>query len=712
MGIRTPLTLAAAFCLALTSALPARAQGSAAGENTVVYDSEFFARYSVNNAEDMLRLIPGVSTILDTRDDQQERGFGSAGAQVLINGRRFPGKSNEINTNLRRISPDAVLRVELIRGVSGDIAVQSGGLLVNLVLREGETLANSGSWELNFRFNDQGDEGVDGLISYAGSWRNISYNFGLERNLWSPPAGDARWTYRFHDETYFHPTGEVLEVRPQNWQRDHEKWIYTAGLIYDFANRDRLQLNAFYQTLAIQEKETTPFVRFDTGGNEILRATDYRSRDNEFNSILELSAQYEAELGPGGLTALYLHRTDTRPIIDFRNRFTATDKIELSRSLSDSERGEDIGRLSYIWPVAMDHTLEFALEGARNTLDQTFRVFFDTDMNGTLEEIAIPTANAHVEESRGEAYVSHTWAPNADLSLDSSLAFELSEISNNYPFSPKRQLSFFKPRFDLRYQRAPTDQIRLLVERTISQLDFRNFVPSYDVVDQKIQAGNPGLAPEKTWIFELGYEKRLADDGGVIDVRGFYHAITDHIDKIPFIDQNNDLVSAEGNISDATLYGIEGNASVRLGWIGLPDATLSLRYLQQWSDLADPFTGESRRLLDDYGGYSYDISLRHDIRAWNASYGFTLQSKGGEQFVSDLFVREYYTVDPRWTGFVEKRVFGNATLRIEAQNLFGATEFKRRTLYQTNVIDGTVRRFEQWHEDRDLRIAVRLRGLF
>jgi outer membrane receptor protein involved in Fe transport len=707
-----PPALAVALFLAALHALPASAQDGNANENTVVYDEDFFARYSVNNAEDMLRLIPGVPTILDTRAEQQERGFGTAGAQVLINGRRFPGKANEINTNLRRIAPDSVLRVELIRGVSGDIAVRSGGLLVNLVLHEGAGLGGTGSWELNARFNDKGDKGLDGLLSYNGVWRQISYSLGIERNLWSPPAGDARWTQRFHDEFYFHPTGELAETRPQAWQRDHEKWIFTGGLIYDFTNRDRLELNAFYQTLGIQEKETTPFVRFDTDGVETLRATDFRSREFDFFSILELSGQYEAELGPGGFTGLILHRRDNRPLSDYRNRITAEGTTELNRSNSVLKRGEDILRVSYVWPLSAQHVLEVTAEGARNTLDQTFRVFFDLDDNGTLEEVAIPTAVAHVEETRGEIFVSHKWAPSEALSVDSSLNFEFSKISNNFPFSPERRLNFLKPRLDARYKLGQSSQLRLLVERTVSQLDFSNFVPSYEVVDQRIEPGNPGLAPEKIWIYEAGFEHRLANDGGVLDFRAFYHQITDHIDKIPFIDQNNNLVSAQGNIADANLYGIEGRASVRLGFIGVPDATLSLRYLRQWSDLIDPFTGDTRRLLDDLGGYSYDASIRHDITPWNMSYGLTLQSKGGEQFISDLTVQQFYTVDPRWTGFIEKRVFGNATLRVEAQNLFGATEIRRRILYATNVLEGTVRRTEQWDETRDLRVAVRLRGLF
>jgi outer membrane receptor protein involved in Fe transport len=231
-------------------------------------------------------------------------------------------------------------------------------------------------------------------------------------------------------------------------------------------------------------------------------------------------------------------------------------------------------------------------------------------------------------------------------------------------------------------------------------------------VDQRINAGNPNLAPEKTWVFEAGYEHRLVNDDGVLEGRAFYHAITDYIEKIPYIDQGGLLVSAQGNIPEASLYGVEGKASLRLTWINLRDATVSLQYLRQWSDVKDPFTGESRRIIDDRGGYAFDVGFRHDVRPWGLSYGFDYQGRGGEQFISDLTVREYYTIHPRWTAFAERRLFGNTTLRLEGTNIFGAYEFKHRTLYVTNVMDGAVRRFEKWRETRDVRFAVRLRGRF
>jgi outer membrane receptor protein involved in Fe transport len=686
------------------------ASGQTETGNMVVYDQSFFAGYSVNNAEDMLRLLPGVPAILDNRGNQQDRGFGAGGSQVLIGGRRFPGKANEINTNLRRISAQNVVRVELIRGVSGDIAVQSEGVVVNLILREGAGLDATGSWELNYRFNNQGDDGVDGLFAYSGIWGQVQYNLGIERNLWSPPGGDQRWTYRFRDERYFFTGGELMELRAQSWQRDHEKWIYTGGLTYDFRENDRLQFNAFYQTLAIGEKELTPFTRFDVVGNETLEAIDLRIRDNDFNTILELSGQYEGHFGPGVLTVLGLYRRQTRPLIDFRNRFRDGNKTELSRSLTDTDEGEDILRASYTWPIFAGMTLELGAEGARNTLDQNFRVFFDPDSNGVLEEVQIPTAVAHVQEARGEFFGIHKWAITDALSVDSSLTYEISKISNNYPFSPERTLSFLKPRFDARYQMGGGSQLRVLIERTVSQLDFGNFVPSYNVTDQRINEGNPDLAPEKTWIYEIGYEHRLADDAGVLEFRGFYHSITDYIEKVPFIDLGGELDSQQGNIPEAEIHGFEGTASVRLVWLNLRDATLSGRYLRQWSSVSDPFIGGERRLNDDRG-YSWSLGFRHDVRPWAMSYGFDFEGRG-EQFISDLTVQEFYSIDPRWTAFAEGRLFGTTTLRLEVINLFGATEHRRRTQFVTNVMDGTIRRLEALEERRDIRFALRLRGRF
>src|SRR3546814_11932566 len=58
-------------------------------------------RFSPRTALDMLRQVPGFTI---EEQDQERRGLGQATANVLINGQRFSGKSNDVVTELGRIS--------------------------------------------------------------------------------------------------------------------------------------------------------------------------------------------------------------------------------------------------------------------------------------------------------------------------------------------------------------------------------------------------------------------------------------------------------------------------------------------------------------------------------------------------------------------------------------------------------------------------------
>ena len=107
----------------------------------VTYEAEFFDTYTVVNAADMLRWVPGGAALLpDNRrrggGQQSKRGFGSGGDQVLINGKRISGKSNDISSAMQRIQASVVSRIEVIRGTTAGLDVRSEGTLINVVLSE------------------------------------------------------------------------------------------------------------------------------------------------------------------------------------------------------------------------------------------------------------------------------------------------------------------------------------------------------------------------------------------------------------------------------------------------------------------------------------------------------------------------------------------------------------------------------------------------
>lgn len=708
-----------AATLGLAVAVPAVAQdpvaaepASDAGDGRIVYDQGFFAQYGVTTAVDMLNRIPGVSAILSSLgSNSQERGFGSGGDQVLLNGRRFPGKTNDISKILSRLRADTVERVELIRGNASDIDVQSTGVVVNIILREGASVGGGGNFELNLRGNDEGAAGVDGLVNYAGSTGGLSYSLGIERNLWSLPDGAGqRWTNRTRDEVYLFPDGSIQEERLQNWRRQHDKWIYTAGASYDFIGGARLQVNGLYQPLDLRETEITPYTRFDLAGNVVGQAIDERYRVIDPIEVIEGSTEFTTPLAGGSFTALGIASIRMQPTRDRRVRTTNGQSAELSRTLFDTNRYEYIFRTQYSRPIASNLILTIGGEAANNRLTQDAEAAFDLNGDGVLENVVIPTSDARVAEWRGEGFIDAKWNPFPNLSINGSINYEYSDLTTNSIFNPGRSLNYWKPRLDIRYDVTAATQIRFLVEREVSQLDFANFVPRYNVIDDRVDAGNPGLLPEIEWDFEVGLEHRLAADAGVLEGRLFYEAVSNAIDFFP-LQQGPVLVSAQGNLGDAWSFGAEAQASVRLVPIGLRDVLVSLRGEVRDSRVTDPFTGEERRLRSD-NHFEFDVGFRHDVSSLGVSYGADYRHRGDFVIESDLFSRDLYRVGPLLATFIEIPLPSELTLRLEGQNLLGGHEYRERTVYSVNQIDGGVRRFEAFKEKRDLRYVVKIRGSF
>ncbi len=685
---------------------------------TQIYDAAYFAQFNLTNAEDMLRRIPGVSSILDAASggaQGQGRGLGQSGEQILIGGKRMAAKSQGVAATLRRISAGNVERVELIRGTSGEVA--SEGLLINIVLKPGVNLGGVGNFEINYRSDDMGWEDWDGLISYANTWGRLSYVIGYEKNLWTPlgtnPGGGTfDFSKRLRDEVYYYPSGSISQQRRQKWNREHHKNIFSANLTYDFESGDQARLNFLYQPHPTKEIDITGVTRFSTAGVQTSRATEYHQRNTK-RDVFEVGGELDKKVGPGSLSVIGIHNRLSTPVTDFRTTTEATGAfVENSRSDLDQVTTEDVVRASYAWPLRPNQNLTLGAEGARNTQDQDLSAFLDTNGDGRLDRIAIPTAHSIVREDRGEAFAIHNWKLSDALTLESSLSFELSRIKTNYPNIPIKTYKFPKPRFDLRYTMTPSDRLRFKIERTISQLAFANFVPAYNAIDQRIDFGNPQIAPEKTWIFEGAYERRLKGDNGTLEARAYYNAVEDHIDRGPFgVTPGGQILSAPINIDKAKLYGLELKAGVRLSFIGLRNVQVNGRYLFQGSELIDPFTGRERKMKDPYEG-GRTLGFRHDVTRLRASYGATLLDTKGPQLLSDIRNLEYFSRGPRIELFVEKALVGNLTLRFEAYNLTRSHEYKRRYLYAVSQADGRLNRSEYYEEFRDRRFAIRLRGKF
>jgi hypothetical protein len=682
---------------------------------TQVYDQAYFSQYDLSNAEDMLRRIPGVAAVLDSSGTSQARGLGAGSEQILIDGKRLASKSNSAAATLRRIPASSVARVELIRGSTDE--VQSEGLVINVVIKEGVALGGVGNFELIYRFDEDGWSDGDGLVSWADSLGRLSYVVAYENATWSPlgvvpNGGRDDWSRRSRDERYFYPSGAVQETRPQKWRREFDRNTFTGAATYDFANGDTLRTNVLFQYNPIKQTDLTDQTRFNPADGVTGAASEFHYNKNRTDTF-ELGAELEKAFGPATLNVIALHSRTQVTLVDFRNRIESTGSlVEIGRSGSDQHKGEDVVQLSFALPLSPTQSMTFGGEGARNFLTQEIDVFFDLDRNGRLEEILIPTAFARVQEKRAEFFATHSWKLTSKLTMDSALYFEISRITTNYPDIPVRTLKYFKPRVDLRYNLTPSDRLRLKLERTVGQLDFGAFVPTYNVVDTRIDLGNPELLPMRNSAAELAYEHRLPNDGGTLEGNVFYRNNVGGPGFEPFGFNAAGLPqSRRGNNPATKFWGFETTASVRLTPLGLPGAQINARVQNTRGGTIDKFNLRHRKGLNPWI-WETSFGFRHDLTAWRASYGFDYLDVSGDQLVSDVRLWEMLGRGERLNAFVEKALWGSLSIRVDAYNLNGAREYKDRLLYTVSQLDGTISRTENYVEIRDRRFAVRLRGKF
>lgn len=709
----------ALWAIAANAAEPTYTDSAPSQSGNVIYDAEFFSRYDVTTAEEMLRRIPGVAPILDaaTRwsSTPAKRGFGSSGDQILIDGRRLAGKANEIVSALRRIQRSSVEHIELVRNTSRDIAVLSEGIVINIALKEGASLRSAKSVLVATQFNEEGAFDVDGVLSYNGGRAGLSYLASIEK-LSVSRAGPEEWTNATRDERYHYPSGQLRELRPQDFERDQDQYTFTTNLAYALRDGAQLRLNGLAQLLDVTVTDRTDFTRFAADGSAVLSAIDAHRRVIDGKRSWEIGGEFDrpyAETGLLSLLTVYNHKST--PTRDVRDVISGTSVNQVSRNRTDVSEEEVILRGSFSWQLAAAQSLELGAEGARNRLQQVIALAFDVNQDGIAEDIDIFDPDSQVQELRGELFTKHNWTMSSHWTLESSLNLELSEISQEgLDVNRSRNFSFLKPRLDLRHTLTPVDQVRLKIEHTVSQLNFQDFVPRFDFLDRRVDAGNPELRPETAWEYELRYEHRLPRDQGTLEGRIFYSDLQDVIERIA-IDPDGDesFIAANGNIGDGERYGAEAKVSLRMGWIGIPDLLVSGRYLRRRSTVTDPFTGEKRRSGGDLGRRcEAEAEIRHDVIPWRLSYGMSYRHITPGMSTSDFRERRLFHVDPKYNAFIEKKLFSNTTLRFEIWGMFRNVERRYRTLYLGDVTSGVVIGTESYRETRDRRYTASVRAEF
>jgi len=705
-------------------ALTAQAQDSAANDTTVRYPASYFTEWAPSTAQDMLSRIPGVNSGGGGGGPGGPggpgggfggggggRGLGAGGGdQILIDGKRMAGKGNQSSSTLSRISASQVDYIEIIRGTSGALDVRGSSQVINVVLLEAlDTTSIAYEMELS-RFADH-EVKPNGSVAYSGQSGALNYLFSLEAQSRYNPY--ISWeTSRLGDWSF---NDEIREERTG----DQTNYTLSTNLGYDISASSSLRLNALYQL----GDEPTDVTRWTTNlranpNTTTIEREDIPGEEDRW----EVGGDYEYNFSNGHrfkvlFIANQADEWSTRERFDVFANGTEVKDLFLDTASVTEER---IVRSSYTMGLFDGQDIEFGAERAQTTLDSKLRLGLQSSTGtpspafGGLVPQRVSNANSTVEEIRVEPFLVHNWQLNSRMSLETSVIYEMSEISQSGDVTNKRDFQFLKPKVDWRFDVTPTFQVNWNVDKTVRQLSFSDFVAASDNQDndQNTQAGNANLKQEQVIKTELGFEYRLPNDIGVVDGDVFYAKHIDVIDRVDVSSTPTSLESANGNIGDGKNYGMNLSASIRMRMINMPNLLLTTQFNVQDSEVTDPFLGFDRRFaLNDRGRLT--LGFRHDIPSLRMNYGLTWNNRfdGGRKRY-DIDDIEQTAGDPNVQAFVEWVAFGGLTFRFDARNITDNLQCRERHRYLGAITSGIIEEYEDQCGGAGRTLALRVNGTF
>ena len=698
------------------------AQDNVGEETTIMYPASYFTEFNPVTVQDMLDRIPGVGSATGG-SNQNSRGpgqgggnggrglgSGSGGSQVLINGKRTAGKNNQASGQMDRITADQVNYIEIIRGTSGELDVRGSGQIVNVVLFE-DLSANSLSYEVNMdRYLDHNTQ-PGGSVSYSGQTGGLNYVLSA--------VAEPRYDHNVSKETSiladFALNDEVREERI----REQTSYDFSLNLDYELSLKSSVRFNALYS----ENDNPTDVLRYTTDLRATPRATAIEREEipGDRNNW-EIGGDYEY-LSEGGDRFKVLFISNRNNSASTRERYDVFADGSESKDLFldlGSVTTERIVRGSYTMGLFEGQDIEFGAERAQTTLDSSLALGLPSSAGtpsadfGGLVPQAVSNANSTVEEIRIEPFIIHNWIINSRMTLESTLLYELSEISQSGDVNRTRDFDFVKPKVDFRYNLTPQLQLRGSAEKVVRQLRFSDFVASNDPQDNDSITlyGNENLRQEWFWKYDFYADYRLPNDIGVVNMNLFYHQHKDRIARIDVSPSEDNLQSANGNIGDGDVVGISINSSIRMRMINLPNLLVTSGLSVRDSEIEDPFLGIDRRFAR-FGRGRLTLGFRHDLPRWNMNYGLEWSNRfDSNEKVYDIDDIADYIGEPNTNAFVQFVDSRGTTYRFDARNATSNLQCRERTRFVGRISANILEEIEDRCETSGRVVSLKINGTF
>ncbi|WP_458626890.1 TonB-dependent receptor domain-containing protein [Winogradskyella sp. PC D3.3] len=461
---------------------------------------------------------------------------GNENVRILINGKPSAMAGFGDSNILSQLPAEAIERVEVITSPSARYDAEGTAGILNIILRQKETLGFNGS--VTATAGDPDNLGLSAALNYRKEKYNLFSNFGWRYN-------DApRNTYT--DVDYFDTTDDadqILEptyrriIETQNVQRLNRNYNANIGMEYFLNESSSLTGSLFYNFGNDADTSINSSERFNN--NTIIEETLRKEKETEKDNRFQIALNYVKRFGDDSdhkLTADFQFERDNEDGLTyldenyiFTNQ-TTPEPFQIEQEFTYEKQKEYLFQADYVLPLGEDSRFEAGYRGNfknSNTDYQLDQEDTDTGIIAINEEISnifdyTENVNALYTQYGSKlgkfSFLLGLRLENTQLKgkIDSRLTEQELNEAFGFPIDTdfdKNYLGLF-PTVNLIYNLSSADSdveesITLGYNRRINRPRgwYINPFPSRSSRTNIFQ-GNPNLDPAFSSTFDLGYLKR------------------------------------------------------------------------------------------------------------------------------------------------------------------------------------------------------------
>jgi outer membrane receptor protein involved in Fe transport len=558
---------------------------------TLSYDEEYFQRFEPLSVGEMMKRVPGVTFSNDIGEyaEPSLRGIGSEYTQVLINGRRVTGGTNDNTVVVDRIPAELVERVEIIRSPSSDIDSQGVGGTLNIVLKEGAELSG-GIYRLG-AFHIDGETEPSAFLSFGDSNERVEWgmsgNYQKRFNRKAATEVERALDGAGSAEPAFAAVVEDPDERTSTdiaWTGDvrvklGEGREWSLGGFYMDTDRAETEIGREFeaeeddgevdtgaeqanQLDAFRETNYGAYTTYETAfGNGHSWQTELGYDETEFESVetnwvddLDFDFDAAGMVDADGILA-FLDQTD-REIAALFGAVPHNAQALRTDAFLDSRENTDAQDSELKFKTAVDlqlgsSKLKLGLEYVDKDREFSFLAFEMDD--GVLEPDDSALSLFDAKDERINGFVKWSTDIGDDKSLEFGLRGEQTSLDIDATVSEaladaaadlapigiiidgnqihsSEDIFELNPSAHFRWDVTDRTLVRVSVARTIRRPSFDQLNPTLIIDDEESILGNPSLDQETAIGVDAGFDVALDARDAIFGFNAFYRRVTDKIE--------------------------------------------------------------------------------------------------------------------------------------------------------------------------------------